>query len=474
MTENRQPIDGFISGLREIVGLPHVIDTVDGMAPYLTDWRKRFYGSSLCVVRPATTAEVSSVVKLAVQYGAAIVPQGGNTGLVGGSVPVGRGDEIVLSLGRMAAIREVDPDSDTITVEAGVTLAAVQQAAEEVSRLFPLSLASEGTAMIGGTISTNAGGTAVLAYGNMRDLVLGLEVVLPDGRVWNGLSKLRKDNTGYDLKNLFIGSEGTLGIVTAAVLKLYPAPKSRATSVCGLDTPQNALDFLKMAKSMAGSALTTFELIPRLGLDLVLKHIPNTRDPIFERFNWYVLIEFSSQTVDGADALAQAVMIEAVDKAFIGDGVFAASLTQRDDFWLLREGLPEAQTRESYSIKHDISVPLDCIPELIARVSAEAFQIIPTIRPLPFGHLGDGNLHFNFQTREGTDGVMLNDETQALHALVYRHVLLMEGSISAEHGIGQVKRQQMAATKDTVALELMRTLKSALDPNGTLNPGKIL
>lgn len=474
MTENHAPADAVILGLRGLIGDAHVLDRADEMSPYLTDWRKRFTGSALCVVRPGSTADVSSVVQFAAQHGLAIVPQGGNTGLVGGSVPLGRGDEIILSLARMNTIREVDPRSDVMVVEAGVTLAAVQQAAETADRLFPLSLASEGTATIGGVIGTNAGGTAVLAYGNMRDLVLGLEVVLADGRIWNGLGKLRKDNTGYDLRNMFIGSEGTLGIVTAAVVKLFPAPKSRATCVCGLASPDDALAFLQIAKAAAGPSLTTFELIPRLGLDLVLKHIPNTRDPIFEEHAWYVLLEFSSQSSDGADTLAQAVMMEAVDKAYVEDGVFAVSLAQRDDFWRLRESLPEAQTREGYSVKHDISVPLDCLADLIAAVSAEAQTMIAGIRPLPFGHLGDGNLHFNFQSPEGTDGSDLKAHVGALHAMVYRHVLAMKGSISAEHGIGQVKRAQLAATKDPVALDLMRTLKAALDPDGRLNPGKVI
>ena len=474
MTENHAPADAVILGLRDLLGDAHVMDQADQMAPYLTDWRQRFTGSALCVVRPGSTTEVSAVVQFAARHGLAIVPQGGNTGLVGGSVPLGRGDEIILSLARLNTIREIDPRSDVMVVEAGVTLAAVQQAAEMADRLFPLSLASEGTATIGGVIGTNAGGTAVLAYGNMRDLVLGLEVVLADGRIWNGLGKLRKDNTGYDLKNLFIGSEGTLGIVTAAVVKLFPAPKSRVTCVCGLPSPDDALAFLQIAKAAAGASLTTFELMPRLGLDLVLKHIPNTRDPIFEEHAWYVLLEFSSQSTDGADALAQAVMMEAVDKAYVEDGVFAVSLAQRDEFWRLRESLPEAQTLEGFSIKHDISVPLDRLADLIAKVSAEAIEMVPGIRPLPFGHLGDGNLHFNFQSPEGSDGIGLKTRMEAIHAMVYRHVLAMKGSISAEHGIGQVKRAQLAVTKDPVALDLMRTLKSALDPDGRLNPGKVI
>jgi len=308
----------------------------------------------------------------------------------------------------------------------------------------------------------------------MRDLVLGLEVVFADGRIWNGLGKLRKDNTGYDLKNLFVGSEGTLGMVTAAVIKLFPAPKSRATAICGLASPEDALAFLTLAKAAGGSSLTTFEIIPRLGIELVLKHFTDTRDPLFNCHDWYVLIEFSSASTDGADEMAQSVILEGIDKAFIEDGVFATSIAQRDAFWELREYLPDAQTRDGQSIKHDISVPLASVPALIAAVIPEVEVLVPGIRPLPFGHLGDGNLHFNFQAPEGPDDPSYLERSSEVHAIVYRHVLAMAGSISAEHGIGQVKRAQLAETKDPVALELMRTLKNALDPEGRMNPGKVL
>ncbi len=474
MTVNFPDKDQVIAGLQALVGASHVLESEVSKAPYLTDWRKRFTGQALGVVRPASTAEVAAVMRFAADHKLAVVPQGGNTGLVGGSVPIGRGDEIVISLTRMNAIREFDPLSDTMIVEAGATIAASQTRAEEGGRFFPLSLASEGTATIGGAISTNAGGTAVLAYGNMRDLVLGLEVVLADGRIWNGLGKLRKDNTGYDLKHLFVGSEGTLGMVTAAVVKLFPAPKSRATAICGLASPEDALAFLTLAKAAGGSSLTTFEIIPRLGIELVLKHFADTRDPLFNCHDWYVLIEFSSASTDGADEMAQSVILEGIDQAFIEDGVFAISMAQRDAFWGLREYLPDAQTRDGQSIKHDISVPLASVPALIAAVIPEVEMLVPGIRPLPFGHLGDGNLHFNFQAPDGSDGPSYMERSSEVHAIVYKHVLAMAGSISAEHGIGQVKRAQLAEKKDPVALELMRTLKNALDPEGRMNPGKVL
>jgi len=474
MIDMRGDQAAVVAGLRAIIDPSYVIDSPDGMAPYLTDWRKRFTGSALCVVRPGSTAEVASIMRFASEGGLKIVPQGGNTGLVGGSVPLGAGDEIVLSLSRLNRIRETDTISDIMVVEAGVSLASVQNEATKEGRLFPLSLASEGSATIGGAISTNAGGTAVLAYGSMRDLVLGLEVVLADGQIWNGLSRLRKDNTGYDLKNLFIGSEGTLGIVTAAVVKLFPQPKSQTTAFCGLASTRDALEFLKLAKAEAGVALTTFELIPRLGLDLVLKHIPDTRDPLFFRHEWYVMAEFSSLTSEGADELAQRLILKAIDKAYVEDSVFAASLSQRDTFWRLRESLPEAQTLEGASIKHDISVPIDLIPQFIRDVSDELMGTVSGIRPFVFGHLGDGNLHFNLQAPEAANSSDYMARANEIHEIVYRHVVAMNGSISAEHGIGQVKRAQLAATKDPAALDLMRRLKKAIDPDNRLNPGKVI
>jgi len=464
----------IIAEMRALLGDSYVLDAPEAMAPYLTDWRKRFTGSALCVVRPADTVEVSAVMRLASEKGLSIVPQGGNTGLVGGSVPIGNGYEIILSLARLNKIRELDAVSDVMVIEAGVTLMTAQEAAAEAGRLFPLSLASEGSATLGGAISTNAGGTAVLAYGTMRDLVVGLEVVLVDGRLWNGLGKLKKDNTGYDLKNLFIGSEGTLGIVTAAVVKVFPASKSRATAFCGLASVDEALKFFKLAKTDAGRELTTFELIPRLGIDLVLKHFSDTREPLFFQHPWYVLIEFSSLNEESADALSQRIILDAIDKAYIEDSVFAVTLAQRNDFWRLREYMPDAQTREGASIKHDISVSIDAIPAFIEAVLNDLIALIPDIRPFVFGHMGDGNLHFNLQAPEGADGQAFLKRADEVHEIVYRHIATFKGSISAEHGIGQVKRSLLAQTKDAVALDMMRTIKKALDPEGRLNPGKVL
>ncbi len=471
MTHDR---DYLIDGLSALVGVAHVLVEDAAMAPYLTDWRKRFTGHALCVVRPRTTDEVSAVMRFAAEHHLAIVPQGGNTGLVGGSVPLGLGHEIVISLTRMAHIRTIDVESDSLIVEAGATLLTVQEAAQNVDRLFPLSLASEGTATIGGTIATNAGGTAALAYGTMRDLVRGVEVVLPDGRVLDLLTTLRKDNTGYDLKSLFIGSEGTLGIVTAASLKLFPLPRSRATVFCGVASPQAALNLLQVMKAQAGAALTTFELMPRLAIDLAIKHLPSIRDPLANKHAWYVMTELSSLEPEGAYALAMRLMEGALESGGVTDAVIAQSLAQADSFWALREGLPEAQTKEGASIKHDISVPIVDIPLFIDRVTQELKVLVPGIRPFVFGHMGDGNLHFNLQSPEDMDPREFMARASDIHALVYRHVIEMKGSISAEHGIGQLKRSELAVTKDPLALDVMRQIKQILDPEGRMNPGKVL
>jgi FAD/FMN-containing dehydrogenase len=463
-----------VSDLRQIVGENNVISDADLMAPYCVDWRGRFRGSALAVVKPASTDEVAAIVKYAQAHGLSIVPQGGNTGLVGGSVPLGNGNELILSLARLNRIRSIDTATDSVVVEAGVSLAGLQAEAEAHERLFPLSLASEGTATIGGAIATNAGGTATLAYGNMRELVLGLEVVLHDGRIIHGLKQLRKDNSGYDIKQVFIGSEGTLGIVTAAALKLFPQPKSRLTAFCGLQSPEHALKFLELTKRSSGALLTTFELIPRLGLDLVLRHFPASRDPLFATHHWYVMLEFSSAAASLADMVAEQVIATAIELAIIEDGVFAKSLAQSDVFWALRENLPSAQTKEGASIKHDISVPLARIPGLIEAVNRDVLSVMPDIRPLPFGHLGDGNLHYNFQAAIGSDSRAFLARSEEIHAIVYRHVAEADGSFSAEHGIGQVKRHQLSHWKDEISLDVMRQLKALFDPDGRLNPGKVV
>jgi FAD/FMN-containing dehydrogenase len=466
--------DLIIAGLNAIVGDKYVIDDAGDKAPFEAEWRGLFKGTALLVVKPGSVQEVADVLKFAQEHRLKIIPQGGNTGLVGGNTPDESGTEIVVSLARLNHIREVDALSDTMTVEAGVTLLRAQEAATEADRLFPLSLASEGTCTIGGNLGTNAGGTAVLAYGNARDLVLGLEVVLADGRILNGLGKLRKDNTGYDLKHLFIGSEGTLGIITAAVLKLFPKPNSLVTVFCGLESPKHALDLLELAKRSAGQAVTTFELLPRLAIDMVVDHMPGCRDPLANRYEWYVMMELSSASDPYLDERAQTLLEDALDKAIILDAVVANSLDQRNDFWRLRETLPEAQSFKGGSIKHDVSVPISQVPELIALVDAEVSAAMPGIRPMPFGHLGDGNLHYNLTQPVGMDKQAYMDQREIMHAIVYKHVLAMGGSVSAEHGIGRLKKHLLQQVKDPVALELMNSLKQMLDPHNILNPGRVL
>jgi len=466
--------DLLIAGLTAIVGDKCVLHHADDKAPFEAEWRGLYKGTALLVVKPGSVQEVADVLKFAQEHRLKIIPQGGNTGLVGGNTPDETGTEIVLSLARLNRIREVDALSDTMTVEAGVTLLRAQEAATEADRLFPLSLASEGTCTIGGNLGTNAGGTAVLAYGNARDLVLGLEVVLADGRILNGLGKLRKDNTGYDLKHLFIGSEGTLGIITAAVLKLFPKPNSLVTVFCGLVSPKHALDLLELAKRSAGQAVTTFELLPRLAIDMVVDHMAGCRDPLATRFDWYVLMELSSASDPYREDRAQSLLEEALDKQIILDAAMANSLDQRNDFWRLRETLPEAQAFKGGSIKHDVSVPVSCVPELIALVDAEVIAAMPGIRPMPFGHLGDGNLHYNLTQPVGMDKQAYMDQREVMHAIVYKHVLAMGGSVSAEHGIGRLKKHLLQQVKDPVALELMHSLKQMLDPHNILNPGRVL
>jgi FAD/FMN-containing dehydrogenase len=373
----------------------------------------------------------------------------------------------------MNRVREIDISANAMIVEAGVTLANVQAAAQEVDRLFPLSLASEGTCTIGGNLSTNAGGVAVIAYGNARDLVTGLEVVLADGRVMNGLSKLRKDNTGYDLKNLFIGAEGTLGIITAAALRLFPNPRSMATAFVGVAEPGEALRLLDIARQFAGAGVTSFELLPRLGIDFVLAH-SSARDPLASKHAWYALIELSSQLTTGLDETMAAMLQAAIEQGVIEDATIAATLEQREAFWFLREFLPEAQRHEGGSIKHDISVPIGAAPAFLARAREAAEAFMPGIRVLPFGHLGDGNIHFNISQPLGADTAAFLAQWEAMNEVVHGIVEQFQGSISAEHGIGRLKRELLKRTKDPVALDVMRMLKSTLDPRGILNPGKML
>jgi FAD/FMN-containing dehydrogenase len=464
----------LMSRFAEIVGARNVIAEPSDMERYLIEDRGLYHGRALCVLRPANVEEVSRVVALCDETNTKIVPQGGNTGLVGGQTPHESGDEIVLSLARLTAIREVDPSSNTMIVEAGVTLLRAQEEAEKVDRLFPLSLASEGSCTIGGNLSTNAGGTAVLAYGNARDLALGVEVVLADGRLLSNLSKLKKDNTGYDLKHLFIGAEGTLGIITAAVLKLFPRPRARATAFVGLVDPKAALSLLILAQERAGSSLVTFEIMQRIGLDYVLRHAPESRDPLSGAHAWYVLMELASQTEHGLQETAETLLAEALEGGIAQDAALATSLDQRNAFWRLREHLSEVQKHEGGSIKHDVSVPVAAVPEFIEAATAAVEAALAGARVVPFGHLGDGNIHFNVSQPIGADKQAFLARWHEINDVVHEIVARYAGSISAEHGIGRLKRDLLPKFKDPVALEVMRALKRTLDPKGLLNLGKVL
>lgn len=442
------------------------------MAGYLLEQRGLYQSSALAVVRPATTAEVAFVVRECRARGVAIVPQGGNTGLVGGAVAQGG---IVLALGRLNRVRDLDPLNATITVEAGCVLKTVREAAGRADRLFPLSLAAEGSCQIGGNLATNAGGTNVLRYGNARDLVLGLEVVLADGRIWNGLSGLRKDNTGYDLKNLFIGAEGTLGIITAAVLKLFPKPRARVTSLVGCGSAGQALRLLERLQAGAGETLSAFEFMSRFSLDIVLRHIAAAARPLAADHAGYALVELTSS--DPAADLAgrlEALLSEALADGVIEDAAVAASEAQNQAFWQLRESVPEAQKREGGSIKHDVSVPVSRVADFIETASAACVQALPGIRVCAFGHFGDGNIHFNLSQPVGMDKSAFLQRWGDFNRIVHDIVAGMDGSISAEHGIGLLKREELRRYKDPVALDLMRTLKQALDPQGLFNPGKVV
>jgi FAD/FMN-containing dehydrogenase len=446
--------------LSEIVGKAYVLTSPEDTAPYLTDWRRQYSAGAECVVRPGSTEEVARVVAACAREGVAIVPQGGNTGLSGGSVPTGARREVVLSLGRMNRIRAIDVLNDTLTAEAGCVLAAVQRAADEAGRLFPLSLAAEGSCQIGGNLSTNAGGVNVLRYGSAREQVLGLEVVLPDARVWHGLRGLRKDNTGYDLKQLFLGAEGTLGIITAAVLRLHPKPSAAATAWIGLASPRAAVELLAALHERLGERVSAFELVSRECLEAVLGKMRDLQDPLPTPHAWYVLAEV-------ADNCAQDELYERVAAALAGcdDAVLAQSGEQSRALWRIRETIPEAQFS---NVKHDVSVPVSRTPELIERLGQAIRRKFPAAQIYAFGHVGDGNIHYN------VGPAALVKERAAVNRIVYDAVAALEGSISAEHGLGQLKRDEVAERKDPLELELMRALKQALDPRGLMNPGKVL
>ena len=463
----------LIARLSDIVGLEHALTDPDQQLPYLREWRDKYEGRASIVLRPGTTLQVSQILALAHAEGVAVVPQAGNTGLVGGQTPM-RG-EILLSVSRLKRVRQVDAAGYTMTVEAGLTLAEAQAAADAANRLFPLSLPSEGSCQIGGNLSINAGGVSVLAYGNARQLALGLEVVLADGRVWDGLKGLKKDNSGYDLKDLFIGAEGTLGIITAAVLKLFPKPAEKATAFVALPDLACALPLYALAQETAGHGLTAYEVMAGIVLDLVLKHTPSTRDPFAMRHPWYVLVETSGLKADGAaERVLTEVLMRASDLGLVVDAAIAGSLAQARDFWRLRESYSPAQKPEGGNIKNDISVAVARIPDFIARADAVVEGLCPGARPVPLAHFGDGSVHYNIAQPPGMAKAAFlerwDDITRAVHAIV----LDLGGSISAEHGIGQMKRADLARSKSEVELDLMRRIKAALDPKGILNPGKVL
>ncbi|GLS62924.1 D-2-hydroxyacid dehydrogenase [Methylobacterium oxalidis] len=462
----------LLARLRERLSPRHVLTEDGDVAPHLAEARGLYRGRALAVLRPADTAEVAFAVGACAEAGVPVVAQGGNTGLVGGGVPHGG---VVLSLARLSRIRAVDPVGATLTVEAGAVLADVQAAAEAAGLLFPLSLAAEGSCRIGGNLATNAGGTAVLAYGNARDLVLGLEVVLADGRVWNGLKALRKNNAGYDLKHLFVGSEGTLGIITAAVLKLFPRPASRAVGFVGLASPRAALDLFERLRRAAGQGLTAFEVMPRFGLEIVLAHVPGTQRPLAGRHDTYALVEFASPR-PGADMAAEleSALGEALEAGLAEDATIGASEAQNAALWRLRETLPEAQSREGGSIKHDVSVPLARLPEFLERAAAACRAEMPGLRPCPFGHFGDGNIHFNLSQPPGMDKAAFLASWARFNRIVHDVVHELDGSIAAEHGVGLIKRDELQHYGDPVGLDLMRRLKAALDPHDILNPGKVV
>jgi FAD/FMN-containing dehydrogenase len=461
----------LVARLRAIVGDKHAITDPADIAPYLTEQRDLFHGRSPLVLRPGSTAEVSAICKLATEHRISLVPQGGNTGLVGGQTP--HQGEVVISMRRMDKIRDIDAASNTMTCEAGVVLQIAQQKAAEVDRLFPLSLGAEGSCTIGGNLSTNAGGTAALAYGVAREMALGLEVVLADGRILNGLSKLKKDNTGYDLRNLFIGAEGTLGIITAATLKLFQKPRAVETAFVGLNSPREALKLLAISQNEAAGSLTSFELLSDLAVDFSVRHGIDIRDPLASKHPWYALMELSSSRDDARDAL-ESILAQGLDDGIVDDAAIATSLSQRQAFWKLRDEVSTAQKPEGGSIKHDISVPVAAVPDFIAQANAAVVKLIPGARPVPFGHLGDGNIHYNVSQPVGANAAGFLSRWHEVNAVVFAIVLRMGGSISAEHGIGVLKRDDLPEVKDKVAIELMRGIKLMLDPLGIMNPGKVL
>jgi D-lactate dehydrogenase (cytochrome) len=466
--------EAAIEHIKAVVGSRGWIADARETEPYLVEARGLYRGATRLVVRPASTAEVAAVVQICAEAKLPIVPQGGNTGLVGGGVPPEDGHNIVLALGRMKRIRGIDAVNFTMTMEAGCILSDLQRAAAEADRLFPLSLGAEGSCQIGGNLSTNAGGIAVLRYGNTRELTLGLEVVLADGRVWDGLRGLRKDNTGYDLKQLFVGGEGTLGIITAATVKLFPKPRAVETAFLGLGRIEDAMSLFAQARAATADQLTAFELIPRAGLELALRHIPGTVDPLDAPYPWYVLLEMSSSEAEsGIRGLLERLLGTALEERLVADGVIAESGAQAKELWRIREAIVEAQLY-SGSIKHDVAVPVSRVAEFITRASEAVCERLPGIRPIAFGHVGDGNIHFNLTQPEGMDKAAYLARWQEFNDIVHGVVRELHGSISAEHGVGMMKRDEITHYKAPIEIELMRRIKNALDPANIMNPGKVV
>ena len=469
------PTPEVIAQFTNIVGPTNALVESGAQAAYLREWRDRYVGKTALVLRPGTVREVAEILSLANETRVGIVPQAGNTGLVGGQIPYEDGNDIVLSVARLSRVREIDAAGQSITVEAGITLAHLQSIAEGAGRLFPLSLASEGTCQIGGNLATNAGGVNVLAYGNMRALTLGLEVVTAEGRIWSSLKTLKKDNTGYDLKDLFIGSEGTLGVITAASLRLFARPAEKATAFCALDNLDKVLEFFARAEVAAGPYLTAFEFISRAGMEIAVQHVEGARNPFHDIAPWSVLIEISSPEADGrAEAVMESFLSKAIESGIVADAAIANTIQHANDFWRVREEMSDAQKFEGGSIKHDISVAPAQIPDFIGRANAIVEKLCPGARPVPFGHFGDGNVHYNISQPRDMDKAAFLDKWEEIASAVHGLVADMGGSISAEHGIGRMKRADLVRYKSPVEMEMMRSIKHALDPNGIMNPGKVV
>ncbi len=469
------PSSDLLDRFAVIVGEKHAVRDPAEIAPHLVENRGLYHGASPMLLKPGSVEEVSAILKLACETGTAIVPQTGNTGLVGGQTPREGGSDIILSLERMNRVRDIDPVGNTMIVDGGCILADVHKAAAEHGRMFPLSLGSEGSCRIAGNLSTNAGGTAVLAYGNMRQLCLGLEVVLPTGEIWNGLRRLKKDNTGYDLRDLFIGAEGTLGVITGAVLKLFPQPLGHQVAFAGLQSVDDALTLFKNASSLCGTALTGFELMPRIGVEFTVRHIPGVRDPLEAAHPWYVLIDIStSDSTETAERMMTTLLEQGYEAGLIQDATIASSEMQQKAIWHMRESMSDAQKPEGGSIKHDVSVPVAQVPHFMAEAEDAVLAAMPGARICAFGHMGDGNIHYNISQPIGADKDEFIGRWHEMNTIVHGLVLQHGGSISAEHGIGQLKRDELASIRSDIEIDLMRRIKTAFDPAGIMNPGKVL